>query len=341
MLALASIGVAHAQSPSGPPYDFLRTQIGFDDAQLNAVAAGTAVTKVLETPERREVAIAGVVHLRASTRFFLRMFRDIENFDTAALASRKASDPMQLSDFSTMHIPEEELKSLSKCSIGDCNMKLGRETVGRVASEVDWDAPGAADEAERILREQAFHFASAYLEDGNVALGGYDDKKTTGVIEGDFGTLFDNAPYVLAYAPELHRYLHDYPTASLPGSTDFLYWAQYDYGKPVTRVNHVTIYPTEEGDNGSALVAVKHLWYTHYFTTGLDLHALVRDEKSEEDAFYLVTLVRMRTDGVGGMFGGLVKNSASKAVIKNVQLYLASMKTAIEGYYRDEQSRRP
>ena len=331
--------VAWAQAPSGEPYDFLRTQIGYTDAELQSIAQGEAVTKVLDTPEKREVAISGVVHLRASTSFFLRMLKDIERFDTSALAIKKMDLPLGPDDFATMDIPDDDLALLPKCTPGKCKMKLGEETLTRVKTEVDWNSAGAAQKAEAILQEQAQQYAQAYVDGGNRALGGYHDKKKPGMIGGDFEALLSNAPYVLSYRPELHNYLVDYPSAKLEGAEDFLYWAQYDYGTPVIRVNHVTIYPTEEGENGSAIVSMKHLWYTHYFTTGLDLYVLDRDEKYDGEAFYVIILSRMRTDGVGGMFGGMIKKQAANAVLKNVQGYLTATKTAIEGYYRDHLAR--
>jgi len=341
LLILVLPRVSFAQTPTGPPYEFLRTEIGYAEEELRAIADGEAVTKVLDTSEPREIAISGVVHLRASTSFFLRMFRDIERFDTAAMAIKKLSDPLRPDDFAAMDIPDADLEALPKCKPGNCGMKLGAETLRRVQTEVDWSQPGAAQKAEKILQAQAYHYAQAYLEGGNAALGGYHDKKKPGLIGSDFDALLTNAPYILEYRPELHRYLVDYPMAELDGATDFLYWAQYDYGKPVIRVNHVTIYPIEKGDNGSAIIATKHLWYTHYFTTGLDLVVLVRDEKAEGKAFYLVSLIRMRTDGIGsGMFGKLLKRTVTESVLKNIQRYLASMKGAIERYYRDDLARR-
>ena len=125
----------------------------------------------------------------------------------------------------------------------------------------------------------------------------------------------------------------NYPNAELDGATDFLYWSQYDYGKPVLRISHVTIYPTEEGMNASAIVTGKQIFFSHFFMAGLELHALVRDMKSEGDAFYLVSLIRMRTDGVGGLFGNMLKKSVQKDVMKNKQGYLDASKTAIERYY--------
>ena len=85
ILALAA-PAASAQVRAGEPYTFLRTQIGFTDDQIAAIGDDKVVTKIIETGESREVAIAGVVRIRATTSFFLRMFRDIERFDTAAPA---------------------------------------------------------------------------------------------------------------------------------------------------------------------------------------------------------------------------------------------------------------
>ena len=58
------------------------------------------------------------------------------------------------------------------------------------------------------------------------------------------------SPYIVAYRPELHRYLLNYPKATLADTTDFLYWGKYDFGaKLVIRISHVTIYPLEDGDS--------------------------------------------------------------------------------------------
>ena len=326
---------ASAQAPSGVPYDFLRKEIGYDEQELVWVSEGRAVTKVLETPEKREIAIAGVVRFRATTSFFLSMFEDIERFDTAASASKKLESPITLEDFTAMDLPDDDLRSLEDCKPGKCAMKLGEETLTRVQSEVDWSTPDAVQRAERILQEQAFRYAEAYARDGNRALGSYDDKKKAGSIVSDFESLLANAPYVLDYRPELNEYLLNYPNAELAGAKDFLYWAEYDFGKPTHRVNHVTIYPTEEGENGSAIVTMKHLWYTHFFTTGLDLQVLVRDESYDGDAFYLITLTRMRTDGVGGMFGGILVKNMLGYVSGNIERYLSSTRDAVERYYRE------
>lgn len=338
ILALAA-PVASAQVRAGEPHTFLRTQIGFTDDQIAAIDDDKVVTKIIETGESREVAIAGVVRIRATTSFFLRMFRDIERFDTAAIAVKKISSPPILEDFDDLSLPESELKLLRKCRIDACGMKLGEEGLDRLERDVDWDGPNALREVETVLRELGLGAVEAYLEGGSGALGAYRDKKNPVFIADELGALLDNSPYILAYRPELHDYLLNYPNAELAGSDDFIYWASYDYGKPVIRLSHVTIYSIENGENASAIVTGKHLWFTHYFMTGLDLHALVRDEQTPDDAFFLVSLIRVRTD-IGGLFGSLLKKTASGTVLENVHGYLESSKAAIERYYQDELARR-
>ena len=99
------------------------------------------------------------------------------------------------------------------------------------------------------------------------------------------------------------------------------------------RVSHATIYPLEDGENASAVVTGKQVFFSHFFMAGLELHVLARDENAEGEAFYLISLIKMRTDGVGGLFGNALKKSVQNDVMKNMQGYLDSTKTAIESYY--------
>ena len=334
-LLLCAPVTGYAQVRPEEPYTFLRTHIGYTDADLKALDAGKAVTRAIDTKEPREVAISGAVHIRATTDFFLRMYKDIERFDTAALAIKKISDPPQREDFATMSIPEKELAALRTCKPDDCNMKLGQTTMDILASDIDWTQPDANRRAEEIIRERAYVGTMAYLENGNASLGAYRDQAKPAFVAKEFEALLDASPYILAYRPELHEYLRNYPNAELESATDFLYWSAYDYGKPVLRISHVTIYPIEEGMNASAIVTGKQVFFSHFFMAGLELHALVRDTKSESEAFYLVSLIRMRTDGVGGLFGNMLKKSVQKDVMKNMQAYLDASKAAIERYYLD------
>lgn len=341
LAASLTTGLANAQIRAGEPHNLLKNHVHLSDSELRAMDGGQVIVKVLDLKDSREVAIVGVARLRATTGFFLRMFRDIERFDTSASQIKKISDPPRPEDFANMRIPEEDLKNLPKCSLDDCDMKLGAPALELLQSQVDWKSPGAAAQAQNILRQRAYEYASAYAEGGAAAMGVYRDKGEPTFITEEFEQLLQSSPYVLEYRPELHEYLLNYPNATLPGAEDFLYWGEYDFGaKPVMRVSHVTIYPLEDGPNASTIISAKQIFFTHHFVTGLELTALARDQQSEEDAFYLLTFIRERTDGVGGMFGKMLKGKAEDAAAKNVEGYLTKTQAAVEKYYRDALARR-
>jgi hypothetical protein len=153
----------------------------------------------------------------------------------------------------------------------------------------------------------------------------------------EFEALLANSPYILHYVLELHRYLLEYPQASLPGAEDFMYWALNDFGlKLVLRLSHVTIYQEKEDANASAVIASKQLYFSHYFHTGLDLRFLVENrQRPGSDSFYMVTVSRVRSDELGGIFGGVVRQTAQAAARDGLKLYMEVCKEAIDRYYRE------
>ncbi len=292
LVSLATTGSAFAQSTK-EPQTFLKTHAGFSEEDLRAIEQGSVIVKTVRTPSKEEVTIVGAALFKASTAFFLRMYRDIERFESGLGPLKKLSDPPQAEDFAPLTLPDKDLKDLAKCRVGDCDLKLGEESIARFQTEVNWSSPQAHQQAMALVRELGLRFARAYSEGGNQALGVDRDKKKPTFIQEEFEGLLENSPYVLNYIPELHEYLLEYPKAELTGSTDdFLYWALNDFGlEPVLRLSHVTIYQPESGDNASAVISSKQLYFSRYFHTGLDLRFLVQnDDDPSDESFYLVDL---------------------------------------------------
>jgi hypothetical protein len=332
---LALHGIGNAQEPE--PHHFLRTQAGFSEAELHEMDRGKVLVKSPSTDLENEIVLVGAVLIEASTEFFLRMYRDIERFEGGLGPIKKLGDPPRPEDFETMMLPEEDLKDLGKCRLGDCDLKIGENGLSRLQQDVDWDAPDALDQAMGVVRELFNSFSKAYREGGNQALGvNRDSKKPTFVAE-EFEELIQNSPYILHYVPELHHYLLDYPQASFGGAEDFMYWALNDFGiKHILRLSHVTIYQEEEDANASAVIASKQLYFTRYFHTGLDLRFLVENrQRPGSDSFYLVTVSRLRSNDLGGLFGGVVRQTAQAAARDGLKLYMEVCKEAVDRYYRE------
>jgi hypothetical protein len=339
--ALLLVAVTSSAQREGEPHQFLSTHGTLTAAELSSLDGGGVVVKLLPTSVKNEIAVLGAARIRATSEFFLRMYRDIERFETGWGVTKKLSDPPVLSDFDALQIPEEDWKDLKSCKIGDCELKLGEPALRYLQSEIDWQDPDAGRKVLEFFRARVLEYAQGYLEGGNDKLGVYRNGEKPTAVADEFQGLLANSPYVLSYRPELHRYLLEYPRATLPGASDFLYWSMVDFGgKPTFRLNHVTLYPLAPGANGSVVLSSKQLFFSHYFHTGLELTALLQDREHPEDGFYFVALHRYRTDLPGGVFGKVARKTVEDGARGSVERWLGATKEAIERYFRNERARR-
>ena len=70
----------------------------------------------------------------------------------------------------------------------------------------------------------------------------YRDAERPTFVANEFASMVERLPALVEYLPELRTYLLDYPKATLPNSTSFLYWQEAQFGlKPTIRINHVVI----------------------------------------------------------------------------------------------------
>jgi hypothetical protein len=321
-------------SQTREPHTFLKTYVGFTDADLSAIEQGQVVAKILETNNKTEVAVFGIVWIKGSVTTFTRWQKDIERFEAgdAVEAIKKISEPPTLSDFDTLAFPAEDLDALRKCKVGNCPVKGSSEGLARIQREVDWSAPDAHAQANRLIRQMMLERTQTYMQNGDEGLGVYRDKKRPLFLEEEFDGLLENSPYLVRYLPDFHRFLDDYPNAELPGSEDFFYWSRVKFGlKPTVRLNHVVVFPYEVDGRKNLAIGSKMLYASHYFHTALELKVLVRDSaKPDAEGFYLVSLNRSRSDGLTGLFGGIVRSKAQSEAQKGVASALNAAREALE-----------
>jgi hypothetical protein len=137
----------------------------------------------------------------------------------------------------------------------------------------------------------------------------------------------DRMPELTTYLPDVRRYLLEYPRATLPGSTSFLYWQETVFGlKPTIRISHVMIRETPN----DAVVTSKMLYASHYFWTGLEVRALLRD-LSRGEGFWFVTVNRSRSDGLSGVTGSFVRGRVRSEVQDGALAGLRSTKQRLKG----------
>jgi hypothetical protein len=273
--------------------------------QWKAVNRGEVQARVLDTPEKREVAVVGVAYLRATTACFVTKFQDIETFkkNPAVLRIRKFTPPVGQQDLEGFSLETRDLADLANCRIGNCNVKLSAGMIERLNRDVDWSRSGHDARAQAVVREELLSYFEAYLDEGNSGLIEYLDKKNSVRLAREFRGVLDARPGLEEFVPEFREYLAQYPGRPLPGVGEFFYWSTESFGlKPVASITHVYVYVQP----GQAAIASKQIYASHYFDVSLGLTAALDDPgDASNPGMYLVYLNRSRIDLLGGFFGGL------------------------------------
>lgn len=308
--------------------DYLTRVVKLTASERARLAGGAPVTKLLDADKSTEVAVFGAVWIDAPMARYVAAVSDIETFERGGSfrITKRISETPALEDFAALHLPEEDVKDLRTCTVGDCEVKLGEQALRRFQSEIDWKAPDATAQADALMRQLLLEFVTGYLDGGNARLAVYRDKARPTFVASEFDAMTGLMPELTTYMPNLRRYLLEFPAVTLPGSTSFMYWQETAFGlKSTIRVSHLTI---REGADDT-VVTSKMLYASHYFWTGLELRVLLRDPPRGE-GFWLVTVSRSRSDGLSGFTGRMLRGRVRREVEEGSLSALRSTKRLLE-----------
>jgi hypothetical protein len=331
-LALALAAVAAAPSAYGEDPKlraFLRTAIGFTEAQITAAERGEVVTRQLPTTDRPEMAAFGIVRVAADRQSFLARFKDLTSFrkSPSVVEIGRFRRPPQVADLSGLTLDEGDFEAARECRPGRCDIKLARSAMERIQREMDWKAQDARARAAALMKQMLVEFLAAYLEGGTAAMATYADKEKPQETPAEFRKLLAASPYLVEYAPEFHRYVEDFPAGPLAGTEDLFYWTKDEFApKPTISVYHVTIWEDPK-DPARAVISSKQIYASHYFQAGLDLTALVA---APPGGFYLMDLHRVRIDPPTGMLSGVILGKIRGGIERGVAEGLKAAKARAE-----------
>lgn len=339
-LLIVGLGATALVASSSPPAQpnasaqaLLRQKMGFSTADLQALDAGNAVIRTLETPVRQELAHVGAVYIDAPPERLLERFRDIERFERGPgvpQIGRFGSTP-QIGDLASLTLPAADVKALADCRPWACDLQLPAAAIDRYRNEVRWTSSDATRQATQVTREVLLALVRAYQANGNAALGYYDDDESGPFpVAEHFRALLASRADLPAPVQGLMAYLDTYPYGRPEGAEDFLYWSVVAFGlKPTIRVNHVVIYPISGAQPVAYAIAIKQLYASHYFHTTLELRFAIDDERPGR-GFWLVALTRARNDGMTGFKGLFLRPIISRRSGDAVRGYLAHVKRQVE-----------
>ena len=187
-------------------------------AERRLLLDGAPVTKLLDADPSKEIAVFVAVWIDAPRERYAAAVKDIERFESggAFRITRKISVPPTLADFAELRLPEEDVADLGDCEVGDCELKLGKQSIEAIRSRVNFSQPGAKSAVEAVFRERAYEYVTVYRAKGNAGLAVYRDASRPTFVANELKSMIDRMPTLMGLMPELRTYLLQYPNATLP-----------------------------------------------------------------------------------------------------------------------------
>jgi hypothetical protein len=327
-------GRSQVTDNAAEPNRFYREFIGLTDEQIGKIREGKALAKILDSPTADQVFVFGSVYIHSTSERYLKFASDLDQLRKlpSYLAIQQFSSPPQLTDLEEFTVDAEDFKELKDCKPGHCEFQLPAERMDEFQRSIDWSAPDAANQVNRLAQKMALQALLDYQQGGNVALGAYRDKSHPAAVAETFASLADRTRGLPVYLPELRDYLLNYPKADSGNMESQFYWEKVNFGlKPTFRIVQEVIYRGKSSTEPVYAVALKQLYASHYFETALDLTVCVKDlQAGDHPGFYLITMKGSQQAGLTGLKGSIVRKVAVDKTRSSLEKTLASIKLKLE-----------
>ncbi|PYP20740.1 MAG: hypothetical protein DMD54_00425 [Gemmatimonadetes bacterium] len=291
----------HAQQPPAELTTFLQQRIGLDRAQLASIERGDAIVKILDTENKRDVAVFGIIAVDVPRESYVARLQDLPSSLRTPTRARFGifHVPATAADVESATVAAQDVADVKHCRPGDCKIKMPATDMQRLHAEIDWSAADAGNQLDAYVRRRLVEYVTDYRTRGDSAMLVYDDRG--GVHASDaFAALLTQSPYVYQDIPSLRQYLAEYPHAPLDGARELLFWADDSMSgvRPILSVTHMVVYTPPEL-SGVTVVASKQIFANHFFEGAFDLMAIIdRASTGAKPGSYLVLLRRCRFDNL-------------------------------------------
>jgi hypothetical protein len=295
---------------AGPPRGmpklpvFEGSAISLSPEQLAALERGEPVVQMLNPKDGRVIAAFGIVAIKTTRKALEKGLTDfpqslraqgIENFGVFKVPATSAN-------VGAFAINADDAASLRKCRTGKCEFKLPASEMARAKTMLDGGADGPAKLAA-YARKRVADYVTGYRTRGNAALTTYDDYGKGGVHASDaFTALLSASSYLRDNAPEVQRYLQQYPHARPHDAKEIIYWSGETLKglRPTITLNQLVV-SSPSGKSGVTVAVTKQIYADHYFEGMLDERVVVdRHDASGANGVYLMMLRQYRFDNLPG-----------------------------------------
>jgi hypothetical protein len=298
-LVCVAANAAWAQSSLSEFQKALHEKAAFEEKDFAALQLNQPVVRLAPTSDKREIAVSGLVNIRAGAEEFLRSYRESMTRKTnpAVLEIGSFGSQPSVNDLDSLTLDTGDIEDLKDCIVGDCQLKLSASMIERFRKEIDWNAANYQLAATNLFKQMLLEYVRDYRTRGEAALIEYNDKRDEVSLAAEQRALNAASSYIndlLAQAK-----------SNLQLAEDSIVWSKIKFGlKPVIAINHVRIYRRNSDAGPQVLIASNQIYANHYFNASQALTAFV-NIPGENQGAYLVSENRSRADGLEGPFGKL------------------------------------
>lgn len=282
------------------------TDAGFTEAQVARVRGGGIVTRILPQREDNAAFVTGVARVAASPEVLADGIRRIEASRGGGrmLQIGRFGSPPRLADVEPLVIDVRDLDALRACKVGACDLKLGRHAIAAFRA-IDWGSLDARKRATQAMKRLLLEQVQSYAERGAPAMAVYDDNERPESVAVAFHQIMRDSPGLVRANPDFYRYIIQFPKDSPPPAVEnIFYWSKQKLREPVVSVVHLCLLRMDERGATGSLVAMKHLYDSHYFLAYGEFLTLL--PTSDARGTYLIRSIRALIDPPRGWFRGLL-----------------------------------
>src|SRR6185369_6733925 len=324
-LVCVAANAVWAQSSLSEFQKALHEKAAFEEKDFAALQLNQPVVRLAPASEKREIAVSGLVNIRAGAEEVLRSYRESMTHKTnpAILEIGSFSSEPSVKDLDTLTLEARDIEDLKDCVVGDCQIKLSAPMIERFRKEIDWSAPDYQLAVTNLFKQMLLDYVRDYRTRGEAALIEYNDKQDEVSLAAEQRALNGASSYIndlLAKAK-----------SDLQLAEDSIVWSKIKFGlKPVIAINHVRICRRNSDAGPQVLIASNQIYANHYFNASLALTAFVNIPGVDQGA-YLVYENRSRADGLDGPFGKLKRGVVEKRALEGLKSILEHSQASLGG----------
>ncbi|HEY8793915.1 MAG TPA: hypothetical protein VIM15_03145 [Gemmatimonadaceae bacterium] len=315
-----------------------------DAKKVASVDRGEAVAISLETPEKTEIAILGVVRIEVPRAFYVDRARNLIGFLATGTRSFSGSfgEPARLDDVATLALDPADSKALAKCHPLECDVKLPAAEMEKLRAELAGSHSPAA-RADSLMREWLVAYVNAYRSDSMEETVVYDDTKHPVRSSDAFRALLAE-PMLAGLDAEPFAAMLATPRSARPAAVASRISWELDHVsglKPLLEVLERSMYSSPARPDVNWMSS-KLLYASHYFESQLDFITVADAPSSPgSSAMYLVILRRSKFDDLpsGGLFN--IRGRAVKKLRDALRTTLSNTRDELGKAYADSAAPAP